>query len=54
MFNFTLFSIKLETNAEVVVKPIRVTYLPQSLYTLTEAGFHRISELEPYFSTSKA
>lgn len=53
MFNFTLLSIKIETNNEVVVKSICVTYLPQSLYTLTEAGFHGISELVPYFSSSK-
>lgn len=42
MFNFTFLSIKLETNTEIVVQPIQVTCLPQFLYPLPEAGFHRI------------
>lgn len=42
MFNFTFLSTKLETNTEIVVKPIQVIDLPQFLYRLTEAGFHRI------------
>lgn len=52
MFNFTFISIKLETNTEVVY-PTHVTYSPHSLCALTEAEFHRISELVPSLLVSQ-